>query len=348
MAITYHAGRRIQATSTDFAGTPAVSGGWKEIGRTTLGSAADIITVSSLADKRYLMCLFDSQNSGGVASFTRLGAGSVDSGSNYAYRPSSNGGADSTGTSVSYMNLLFQDGSYDAFGVQYISNLASKEKLLIEHGVRQQAAGAATAPGRNEAVGKWVNTSSALGTVSHYNIDTGSYNTGTEVVVLGWDESDTHTTNFWEELASVDVSTGTSINSGTFTAKKYLWVQTYIDLTASNYDYRFNSDGTSSYCNRLSNNGGNDVTQLSQSYLFPNHGFGVFPHFENMFIVNNASNEKLIISHTLGQGTAGAGTAPQRSERVGKWTNTSEQITDINVATTGNVNRLIMKVWGSD
>ncbi len=35
MAITYHAGRRIQGTQADFDGTPAVSGGWKELGRTT-------------------------------------------------------------------------------------------------------------------------------------------------------------------------------------------------------------------------------------------------------------------------------------------------------------------------
>ena len=35
MAITYHAGRRIQGTSTD---ATAVLGGWKELARTTLGS----------------------------------------------------------------------------------------------------------------------------------------------------------------------------------------------------------------------------------------------------------------------------------------------------------------------
>ena len=32
-------------------------GGWVELGRTTLGSAADTISVASLADKRYLMIL---------------------------------------------------------------------------------------------------------------------------------------------------------------------------------------------------------------------------------------------------------------------------------------------------
>ena len=42
MTVTYHSGRRIQGTQADFDGTPAVSGGWKEVGRTTLGSAGEI------------------------------------------------------------------------------------------------------------------------------------------------------------------------------------------------------------------------------------------------------------------------------------------------------------------
>jgi hypothetical protein len=39
-------------------------GGWVELGRTTLGSAGDDITVSSLADKRYYMFLTSALNSG--------------------------------------------------------------------------------------------------------------------------------------------------------------------------------------------------------------------------------------------------------------------------------------------
>jgi len=67
MTISYHSGGRLQATSTDYnsgAGIPAVSGGWKELARTTLGSAGDTISVASLADKRYYMVLVDKQNSG--------------------------------------------------------------------------------------------------------------------------------------------------------------------------------------------------------------------------------------------------------------------------------------------
>ena len=71
-------------------------GGWIELGRTTLGSTSDTVTVSSLADKRYLMILSNSLNSGAIAGRLRL---NTDSGSNYAYRASDNGGADFTATS---------------------------------------------------------------------------------------------------------------------------------------------------------------------------------------------------------------------------------------------------------
>ena len=32
-------------------------------------------------------------------------------------------------------------------------------------------------------------------------VGSGSWASSSEMVVLGWDESDTHTTNFWQELA---------------------------------------------------------------------------------------------------------------------------------------------------
>ena len=98
MAITYHAGRRIQGTSTD---ATAVSGGWKEIGRTTLGSSGDNISVASLPDKRYLMFLtYNTATGGSAIQRVRLNS---DTGSNYARRNSWDGGADSTATSQPQM-----------------------------------------------------------------------------------------------------------------------------------------------------------------------------------------------------------------------------------------------------
>jgi len=70
-----------------------------------------------------------------------------------------------------------------------------------------------------------------------------------------------------------------------------------------------------------------------------------------MFIINNSSNEKLVISHTVQQNTAGAANAPRRIENVGKWANTSNQITEIDIDNTGagsyDTNSKL-RVWGSD
>ena len=75
------------------------------------------------------------------------------------------------------------------------------------------------------------------------------------------------------------------------------------------------------------------------------------PRFDNFFIINNSSSEKLVIHHDIGSGTAGAGNAPERNELVWKWTNTSNQLDVFQVLSNGSPKVLagsIIKVWGSD
>ena len=97
--------------------------------------------------------------------------------------------------------------------------------------------------------------------------------------------------------------------------------------------------------------GGTDFTSTSSANLaFQTANVSSY-HFFNMFIINNASNEKLGISHGITQNTAGAGTAPERKEVVHKWANTSNQITkiDIDNGATGDFGTAtILKVWGAD
>ena len=325
-------------------------GGWVELGRTTLGAAAASITVSSLANKRYYMILFDKLPSGNFSSFLRLGNGSVDSGSNYAFRTSQNGGADGTTTSTSSItNSTATSDADKTFSVMYVANYSSKEKLLINNTVSQETAGAGTAPDRAETVGKWTNTSNVINLINSFdNGAGGNLNTGSEVVVLGWDPADTHTTNFWTELASVDWSSGGTIDSGTFTAKKYLWVQGWWKGNDSVY-IRANNDSASNYSWRYSSNGGAEGTATSISGFTHNFGFDSNIHFINMFIINNSANEKLVISHTAIQNTAGAGNAPIRFEAVSKWANTSSQITSLKFMTgSGNFTGGTIKVYGSN
>ena len=156
-------------------------------------------------------------------------------------------------------------------------------------------------------------------------------------------------------MASVDLSGGasTTIDSGTFTAKKYLWFQIFAE-TVTNIVPRlqFNSDTGTNYSRRGSNNGGSDFTSVSGVELGLEVGNTADNSFINGFIINNSANEKLMISHTVNGGGAGAGNDPDRKEIVGKWANTSSQITKLVINNTGGSGNFgtnsIIKVWGSD
>ncbi len=323
-------------------------GGWVELGRTTLGSAGDTLAVGSLANKRYLMLLYNTFATGGNASATTRF--NVDSGSNYADRRSDNGVA--VGTLANRSQIVHKSSALDTFDVSFVSNLTAKEKLFINHYVDTGASGAATAPNRFEITAKWANTTDAISTVGGYNLSAGDFNTGSEVVVLGWDPADTHTTNFWEELASVELGgANANLSSGTITAKKYLWIQAFIKKTSASTEItvQYNNDTGSNYGRRKSNDGGADGTDVSQGKIDLEGGTASNTFF-NMFVINNSANEKLGICNMIRVGTTGAGTAPNRTENVNKWANTSAQITEIDLNSVASTfaSGSILKVWGSD
>ena len=350
MTITYHGGRRIQGTQADFDGTPAVSGGWKELGRTTWASG-NSINVSSLPDKRYYMILNYSDSASNYNNVYRFNS---DTGSNYAWRRSINGGADSTSTSTTI--IPSNSVSYDdfQFTTSYIANLAGKEKLVISQGTDASAVGAGTAPDRNEIAGKWVNTTDPIDEIT-MTTTSANYNLG-EVVVLGWDPDDTHTDNFWEELASVELESAGELSSGTFTAKKYLWVQVYTPSSSNSSPdgyVEFNADSGTNYAHRRSHNGGSDTTGTSDGIGIRIDGTGgQTAKFHSFFIINNSSNEKLVIAQSITGNTAGAGNAPSRTESVGKWANTNSQITRVDIidqyASSQWGAGSFIKVWGSN
>jgi hypothetical protein len=144
----------------------------------------------------------------------------------------------------------------------------------------------------------------------------------------------------WEKLADVSISSeGDLVSSGTFTAKKYLMVQTsMIDGTGNSAPtLRVGTGGTldtgSNYARRSSSNGGSDSAPSSaqvwiQGQKPPNAGNAA----DTYYIINISDKEKLIMCWSLNNQTSGAGTAPSRSEIVGKWVNTSAQIDIIGIA----------------
>jgi len=218
-----------------------------------------------------------------------------------------------------------------------------------------QTAGAGNAPSRIEIVSKWANTSNAINRIQTEGTMTDS---NSEMVVLGWDPADTHTSNFWEELASAN-ATSNELSTGTFTAKKYLWVQYYLKPTGGtvNGKIRLNNDTGSNYSDRINYEGGED-THTSLGFWF-GHAAGSGGTttnaniFCNMFIINNSSNEKLAIQHLVDtEDGTGAANAPSRSEWVNKWSNTSSQITQIDIDRDGGTGTYdstsFIKVWGSN
>tara|TARA_R110000751_G_scaffold235210_1_gene336647 strand:- start:711 stop:1760 length:1050 start_codon:yes stop_codon:yes gene_type:complete len=346
-------GNSLQTAQAGGAGGPSV-GGWVELGRTTLGSANSDMDVTGLADKRYLMILGDFQSpSGSEIPYLRMGNGSFDSGNNYASRASYNGGSDytnSSGHNCHYRGAGL--GGNPHFDVGYITNLSGEENLGQWWNV-DCSAGPSAAPGRDEGSFKHVFTSNPIDQIQRTSLGSVTYASGSEVVVLGWDPADDHTTNFWTELASVDLSGGaaSSLDSGTILAKKYLWVQMLMEQSAdSDYPLRFNSDSGANYTYTYRTNGGTEFNHTSRTGMYVRSTTANLPVFVNMFIVNTSANEKLIIEHDIKSNTAGAGNGPLRTEQVGKWANTSAQITSVQLHSgSGNLaSKTIMKIWGSD
>ena len=159
---------------------------WEELGRTTLSGSASTISVASFAAKKYLriiICLF--ATGGAIDSGITFNG---DSGTNYAYRFSANGGAEATtGAGTTSLSPLDATASVSVFHDIHLINVAAQEKVGNIISNRNSTAGVANVPGRIETAFKWVNTSAQITTVAVSEAQVGSYASGSEVIVLGHD-----------------------------------------------------------------------------------------------------------------------------------------------------------------
>lgn len=332
-----------------------IVGGWKELAR--VSGTTQSIDISTIPAKRYYKLLLHAPSIGiGVNPRLKYGSGgTIDTGATTADRYSVDGAADATETTINNGTVLDASGagwSGNGFVVGYLSNYATKEKLTQLWQAHSNTAGAGTAPNRLEACGKWANTTNAFDILRADTISS-TWGSGTEMVLLGYDPADTHTTNFWTELDSVTLgSPSNTFSTNTFAGKKYLWWQAYIKFnTASNSLLRYNGDGGNNYSQRQSENGSIDGSDVSIGHANILKTTTTTPYFINCFVINVSANEKLSIYHHVKQNTAGAGTAPTRTEGTFKWANTASQITSIgftgdttNTLDTGSM----IKVWGSN
>jgi hypothetical protein len=360
------AGNRIRGTTAEKDTLQAVTGGWKELDRTTTVSAGNSYTVSGLADKRYLMILTSYTANGSLNGGMRLNG---DTGNNYYRRSEDDGGTSTASTNSSLSDVWGYGGSHEnGFQVSYIANKSDKEKLVIIRHASTGSTGSGNTnyqiPSMRWSTEKYVPAdladSVSSATIGSFYAGAGSFDSGSEIVVLGWDPADTHTDNFWEPLADVELSgSNASLSSGTITAKKYLWVQYYIgDRPETNYDQMiFNSDGGTNYNQREIRNETSSGTRYNNSsiYSVPETNPSTSPTFFNGFIVNRSNKEKLLTAQCFAQNTAGVNAPSERYVIAGKWANTSNQITNITVnakLVNGNNSTFpsgsFIKVWGHD
>ena len=138
----------------------------------------------------------------------------------------------------------------------------------------------------------------------------------------------------WGKLGTDTLtSAGSTLTVTGFTGKKNIFmIAEGLGVTAGDETMQFNNDTGSNYSLRSSEDGTADGTLLNRvEYTFQRNGNGSQNDFFFAYIVNVSSEEKLIISFSNQNITAGAGTAPNRHEIVGKWANTSNEITEIDV-----------------
>ena len=287
---------------------------WERLAHVVLGSDGDNFDTGTFTAKKNMKVII------------RLKASSTtnrpclrfngDTGNNYADRYSGNGGSDGTGSSRSNIRAFgYNEANKDKYVVCNITNISDKEKLVISHGLDNGGDGAGNAPTRDESVGKLANTSASITSIQAFNDESGDFEAGSSITVLGA-----------KEPATADTLTVSDL-----TAKKHLMIQakTISDgqVTAN---YRFNADSGSNYARRQSSNGGSDGTGTSQNVILAGYGTSGETTFITTHVINEATKEKLVITELVTNGSGnGAGNAPNRREIVGKWANTSNAITSV-------------------
>lgn len=92
-----------------------------------------------------------------------------------------------------------------------------------------------------------------------------------------------------------------------------------------NQEFQFNSDTGNNYSRRWEGNG----TEYTQTSVNGAPNAGTSPSMSVSWILNIATEEKLIMSFSCYAQSSGAGNAPGREIQAEKWTNTTDQINTI-------------------
>ena len=108
-----------------------------------------------------------------------------DTSTNYARTYSPNGGSDVSNVNQTKIEFTYQGATPTSYAIISISNQPDKEKMFIIQDMEENSSGSGTAPSIMQVVGKWVNTSDSITSVSFGNDDSGSYAAGSFLKIYG-------------------------------------------------------------------------------------------------------------------------------------------------------------------
>ena len=136
----------------------------------------------------------------------------------------------------------------------------------------------------------------------------------------------------WAKEGSETLVSSGDIIDVSVTNKKFYNLLSHVFETSPDADptFRFNSVSSSVYASRECNNGATDVLRTSFNRILVTASGSTNGALIVGYVGNPASSEeRLLISFCIEAGTAGAGNAPARTEVVGKWANTVNDISSI-------------------
>ena len=152
----------------------------------TLTSAGDTLEISDLSANNFIQLLNHKLVDNNLPQINfRVGTGSVDTGSNYAYRRNRHG-TEGTGGNVAFVQTEALVGiGTPSMNITYICNIAGEETLTMNENINANTAGN-TAPARQTTVGKWA-TTTQIDTVHYVNTNTGDMGVDSNLSALGAD-----------------------------------------------------------------------------------------------------------------------------------------------------------------
>lgn len=162
--------------------SPPLTSTYRQIGRTKLATPSNSIIVANLPKLKWLQILCDLRPSGVIDERIRF---NNDSGLNYVSRRQVNGAADVLAPSLASIQLRAGGANSPHSDIIDVLNIATIEKAVYVSEQDNGSVGAANAPNVSYTVAKWSNVVDFITEVDIINVGAGTFDIGSEVIVLG-------------------------------------------------------------------------------------------------------------------------------------------------------------------